>query len=219
MKILERFHINEKFKLLYFADIIINDMSIRRNDVVMVHTFFNNFKQRDFNPEDLIYLLKMIIGTGGTLLIPKPERRNVEQNDAHVLNDKYNPLHFNDQIYEVFLQMPDTITGTFPGYTLAAWGKHSIFLTEFGNYTESGPGRLSLGHKLNQLKAKFIGFTTPDKEFSFMDFSDHKDRKTAVSDNSNQVNNESFVFFTKQLEENENKILVKRGISFFRVNI
>jgi aminoglycoside 3-N-acetyltransferase len=218
MQILDRFHINRNLKLLHFADIIINHMNIRRNDVVLVHTSLHNLKHSDFQPEDLIYLLKMIIGTEGTLLMPVFGKSNLAQFSSQSQNEKCNSLPGNDLITDVFQHMEDTITGNYPGYTLAAWGKHANFMTETNNNTESSLDIVSLGYKLNQLKAKFIGFGVPFTEFSFLNFSNHAGGKSSSSKDSDQVNNESFEFFTEHFEENEIRTFTKRGISYFWVN-
>jgi hypothetical protein len=91
-------------------------------------------------------------------------------------------------------------------------------MTETNNNTESRPDRVSLGYKLNQLKAKIIGFGVPFTEFSFLNFSNHSGGKSSSSKDSDQVNNESFEFFTEHFEENEIRTFTKRGISYFWVN-
>jgi hypothetical protein len=219
MQILEWFHINRNIKLLHFADIIINNMNIRRNDVVMVHTSLHKLKHCDFQPEDLIYLLKMIIGTEGTLLMPVPGKINLTPIINQSQSDKYNPLPVKKQITDVFQHMADTISGDYPGYTLAAWGKHANFLTETSSNTESIQDRVSLGYKLNQLKAKFIGFGVPFTEFSFFNFTSPTDGKSESSKDSEQVNNESFEFLRKIFEKNEIRTLTKRGIVYYWGNI
>jgi aminoglycoside N3'-acetyltransferase len=193
-------------------------MNIRRNDVVLVHTSLHNLKHSDFQPEDLIYLLKMIIGTEGTLLMTVPGKINLTKINTQLQHDKGNSLPGNDQITDVFQHMKDTITGNYPGYTLAAWGKHANFMTETNNNTESSLDIVSLGYKLNQLKAKFIGFGVTFTEFSFLNFSNHAGGKSSSSKDSDQINNESFEFFREYFEENEIRTFTKRGISYFWVN-
>lgn len=62
--------LKRRINLVQLADIIINEMNITRNDTVMVHSSLNKLKLIDSQPEDLIYLMKMLVGTQGTLLMP-----------------------------------------------------------------------------------------------------------------------------------------------------
>jgi aminoglycoside 3-N-acetyltransferase len=194
-------------------------MNIRRNDVVMVHTSLHNLKHSDFQPEDLIYLLKMIVGTEGTLLMPVSDKINLTQINTQDQYDNDNSIPCNDLITDVFQQMSDTITGNFPGYTLAVWGKQANFLTEAYNKAESSLDNVSPGYKLTQLKAKFIGFGVPNKELSFLNFINHTGIKSAAFKDSVKFNYDSFEFLKEHFEEKEIKIIEKRGISYFRVNI
>ena len=54
-------------KLEEIAEVLLNEMNIRRGDIVMVHTSLQYIDLIDSQPEDLIFLLKMILGADGTL--------------------------------------------------------------------------------------------------------------------------------------------------------
>ena len=214
MQISEMPHIFRNIRLVHLADIIINHMNIRRNDVVMVHPSLHNLNNCDFQPEDLIYLLKMIIGTEGTLLMPVFGKINLTQINTQPQHDKQDPFWGNDLISEAFQDMPDTIRVNYPGYTLAAWGKHANSMAETINNTNLNLDKVSLGYKLNQLKAKFIGLGMPFKKKLFKKYSNQAKSKTLSPKYTNKVNNESVELILDLFKENEFKMFTKQGISF-----
>jgi aminoglycoside N3'-acetyltransferase len=112
----------------------------------MVHTSLQNIKLNDFQPEDLIYFLKMVIGTEGTLLMPVFGKSNLTPFYSQSQPDKFNSFFGDDLITEVFQQMPDTIIGFNSKYTFAAWGKLANFITETNSNTESSLNRVSLSY-------------------------------------------------------------------------
>lgn len=57
-----------------------NDMHVTRNDKVVAYISLDKIKLIDSKPEDLIYLMKMIIGLKGMLLIPVLEELNNKDN-------------------------------------------------------------------------------------------------------------------------------------------
>src|ERR1035437_1805274 len=218
MQILERLHIIKYIKLVQLADIIINHMNIRRNDVVIVHQSLHNIKHSDFQPEDVIYLLKMIIGKEGTLLMPVFGKSNLAQFSSQSQNEKCNSLPGNDIITGLFQQMQDTIIGNYPNYTLAAWGKHAIFITETNTNIESGLDIVNLCHKLNEVKAKFIGIKVPSRKFSFFNYSTQARSKILSSKYSDKVHDKSLELIMELFKENELKMFSKQGISYIWVD-
>jgi aminoglycoside N3'-acetyltransferase len=76
---------NRKIKLVRLADIIIYDLNIKRNDTLYVHSSFRKLKLSDSNPEDFTYLLKMLVGTQGTLLMPNFSDNQEIQKDRSFL--------------------------------------------------------------------------------------------------------------------------------------
>jgi aminoglycoside N3'-acetyltransferase len=205
---------NRKIKLVHFADIIINHLSIRRNNVLMVYTSLHDLKRYDFQPEDFIYLLKMIIGTEGILLMPVTGKSNLTSINTQIQPDRYDSLQGNDLISDAFLQMPDTIRLNYPGYTLAAWGKNPNSITETSSNTDLNPDSTSLRYKLNQLKAKFFGFEVPVKNNLFLNDSSHAKSKNISHKDTDSAYNESVGLILDLFEENEFRMITEQGISY-----
>jgi hypothetical protein len=174
---LGNFVLKRKFKLVQLADIIINDMNITRNDIVMVYTSFRNINLIDSHPEDLIYLLKMIVGTQGTLLMP-----TFEENLGSIINsrlpyNKRSTFFRNDSINELFRQMPDTIQSYYTAKSFAAWGKMAKKITEDHNKSELPYYNNDLFFKLSLYKAKIIGIGVSLTDISFGDTLDKESPK------------------------------------------
>jgi hypothetical protein len=204
----------KRIKLVHLADIIINQMSIRRNDVVMVYTSLHDLKHFDFQPGDFIYLLKMIIGTEGILLMPVPGKSNLTQINTHSQPERLDSLQGNDLISAAFLKMPDTISLNYPAYTLAAWGKHASSIIDNNSITDPNPDYISLRYKLNQLKTKFIGLEVPVKKNSFFNGSTPEQGKNMLPEDTDRFNNGSLEIILELFEKKEFKLFTEQGISY-----
>jgi aminoglycoside N3'-acetyltransferase len=236
------FILKRKIKLVQLADIIINDMNITRNDIVMVHTSLHNINMIDFQPEDLIYLLKMIVGTKGTLLMPIfAESRNKIINYELTYYD-WSAFFRNDLIIELFRQMPDTIQSCGTTESFVAWGKMAKNIAEDHYQFGNGFNKDNLFYKLYLMKAKIIGIGVPLPGFSFRNAIDYKDNKDSLQRYSGISNKESIDFnvenikgyynhilfdtvnfksqhkIFKHFEEGELRVFRKRGIPFFWIN-
>jgi aminoglycoside 3-N-acetyltransferase len=188
--------LKRRIKLVQLADIIINDMKITRNDIVMVHASLDNINLVDFKPEDLIYLLKMIIGIGGTLLMPAFQETQNKVPVSKLPHAICKGFSRYELINELFSQMPDTILSPCPAGTLAVWGRMAKNISEENNIIEKENDKDNFFGKLCQMNAKIIGIGTP------------------VSDLT--------LFYTeggsKIFDEYELKVFKKRGIPFFLGN-
>ena len=160
--------IRRNIRLEKIAEIVINDMNLTRNDIVMVHTSLHYINLIDSQPEDLIYLLKMIIGTEGTLLMPV-----YAKNHYKVLNSK-SPFNVKESfcstglINEVFRQLPETIQSCHPLKSVAAWGKMADYFVKDHYKSEFAFDQNSPFYKLFLTKAKIIGIGVPLANFSFL---------------------------------------------------
>jgi aminoglycoside N3'-acetyltransferase len=234
--------LKRKFKLVQLADIIINDMHVKRNDIVMVHISLGNIKLIDSTPEDLIFLLKMIVGTGGTLLMP-----------TYLINDSRDPNSAStfdirsafisyDPIVELFRQMPDTFQSCSPAESFAAWGGMAKNISEYHYKSENETFRDNLFYKLCQLKAKIIGIGIRVTDDSFLhsisktNYKASTDRYSEVikregintsrdpvtgifqDDLPDILKSESPDKISKHFKPDELKVFQKKGIPFFRVN-
>lgn len=155
-------------KLERIAEIILNDLNLTRNDIVMVHSSFRYLNLIDAQPEDLIYLLKMIIGTNGTLLMPTFARNHYDILNSKLPYDIRNALCSTGLINEIFRQMPDTIQSCHPLKSVAAWGKMAKYFTKDHYKSEFAFDQNSPFYKLFLLKAKIIGIGVPLENFSFL---------------------------------------------------
>jgi len=227
-----------KINLVQLADIIINDLNIKRDDVVMVHTSIFNINLIDSYPEDLIYLLKMIVGTQGTLLMP-----TFEENLGKIINSglpytKRSNFFRNDSVIELFRQMPDTIQSYYPAESFAAWGKMAKIITEDCSIKESEKNNNDLFGILCRLKAKIIGIGVSMTDISFSNTFDKESPKrhpepvekenidsTAEKFASHYLNIFYDIIKSKSPHEisepfavNELKVFKKRAIPFFRAD-
>lgn len=86
---LSNYILKRKIKLVQLADIIINDMKITRNDTVIVHVSMAKVRLTDAHPDDLVFLLKMIIGTQGSLFIHEtPSYKNESTSNSTLVKAK-----------------------------------------------------------------------------------------------------------------------------------
>lgn len=198
--------LKRKINLVQLADIIINDLNIKRDDVVIVNISLRNINLIDSKPEDLIYLLKMIVGTMGTLLMP-----TFSENQYRTLNSKLTykvrtgSIRY-DLINELFRQMPDTFQLGLPAESFAAWGKQAKSMAE-GPYKSDLFDKNEPLFKLHLLKAKIIGIGVTLKDFSIL----QRNLSDIVKFNSQ---NDLSKFF----EEGELKSFKKRGLPFYYID-
>jgi aminoglycoside N3'-acetyltransferase len=204
----------KKIKLVHLADIIINHMDIRRNDVLMVYTSLHDLKHADFQPEDFIYLLKMIIGTDGILLMPVRDKSKLTQINTQSQLAKRDSLQGYDLISDAFLQMQDTISLNFPGYTLASWGDHADSITEPNDGADLNPNCISLRDTLSQMKAKFIGFGVLVEKNTFLDDSGNAKSKNLPPKGADKAYNDTPGIILDLFEGNEFKMFTEQGISY-----
>lgn len=168
LKYLKNSFIRRNISLEKIAEIVIKDMNLDRNDIVMVHTSLHYINLIDSQPEDLIYLLKMIVGTEGTILMPV-----YSKNHYKVLYSK-SPFNVKDTlcstglVNEVFRQLPDTIQSCHPLKSVAAWGKMAYYFTKDHYKSEFAFDQNSPFYKLFLSKARIIGIGVPLANFSFL---------------------------------------------------
>jgi hypothetical protein len=232
-----------KIKLAELADIIINDMNITRNDIIMVHTSFDKVNLFDSKPEDLIYLLKMIVGTGGTILVPTFSNSTFKFLKFHLQSETDNPVCHTDGIIEQFKQMPDTFSGSSGTASFAVWGRMAKDIAKglYKNGTSNGDSNIfSL---LSSLKAKIIGIGVSLADISLPgSFSetidaestgnypestktkpDYSDRENIPGQDTHNLSNLLKTRFPndqfKLYDKDELNLFKKKGISFFRIDV
>lgn len=234
--------LKRNIKLAKIADIIINDMNITRNDIVMVHTSLQYINLVDSQPEDLIYLLKMIIGSRGTLLMPTFARNHYTVLNSELPYNIRNAFCSTGLINEVFRQMPDTIQSCHPLKSVAAWGRMANYFTEDHYKSEFAFDQNSPFYKLFLLKAKIIGIGVPLEYFSFLHTVDDTNdkyfpkrysepiKKEIIDSNGEKkfgyyrynlpevVKQTSPYRISKYFEEDEMREFKKSGVPFFWAN-
>lgn len=195
-----------KIKLVQLADIIANDLNIKRNDIVMVNCSLSHITLSDSKPEDLIYLLKMIVGTNGTLLLPVYSKDHPSAGSGiEVQGTNIN----NNLVYELFRQMPDTFQSSNSAEPFAAWGSMAKKIAE--DHSEGGDEiePKDLLYKLCQMKAKIIGIGVPVTDYFFQ----HLISKS----NNKESNRRHYDETSKNFKDDELKVFTKRGILFYMV--
>jgi aminoglycoside N3'-acetyltransferase len=142
----------KKIKLVQLADILVNDMHIKRNDCILVHASMSNINLVDATYGDLIFLLKMLVGVDGVLLMPvhsDDSQRNTSGNNSgnSVTNDPLN---------ELFSKMPDTVRLKNQSGSYSMWGK--LTKDTAGENVKIGeePGRIILLKKREEKNVKII---------------------------------------------------------------
>jgi aminoglycoside 3-N-acetyltransferase len=198
--------LKRKIKLVQLADIIINDLNIKRNDIVMVHTSLRNINLIDSHPEDLIYLLKMIVGTQGTLLMPTFSESQYQALNYELPDNIRSASIRNDLINELFQQMPDAVQSNLPSESFAAWGTMAKSIAD-SSYKSGTLDNNELFFKLSLLKAKIIGMGVSLTDFSFLQ---HNLSDIIKSKSPDEI--------SKFCEEGELRTFKKRGIPFFCIN-
>ena len=197
--------LKRKIKLVQLADIIVNDMNIKRNDTVMVQISLDNINLVDFHQEDLIYLLKMLVGTEGALLMHTFAESNNKGLNSENSSDFRSVVLQNDPVFESFRQMPDTIQySSLPSESLAVWGNLTKILTDDHFKSKNIIDKNDLINILCQSKAKIIGIGVTLKDFTFL--------------NAIGITSESSSLLSDHFEENAVEVFIKRGIPFFRIN-
>lgn len=168
LKYLKNLIVKRDIKLEKIAEVILSELHLKRGDIVMVHSSLQYINLIDSRPEDLIYLLKMIIGTEGTLIMPTYVRKHYDILYNKNTFDVKHSLCSTGLINEVFRQMPDTIQSCHPLKSVAAWGKLARYITEDHYMSEFAFDKNSPFYKLFLTKGKIIGIGVPLANFSFL---------------------------------------------------
>jgi hypothetical protein len=106
----------KKIRLVQLADILVNDMHIKRNDCILVHSSLDRINLVDATHEDLIFLLKMLVGVEGALLMPAHSDENNPEHNSGTRPDK-------DILNVLFSKMPETVRLTSDSRSYTLWGK------------------------------------------------------------------------------------------------
>jgi|ERR1035437_713652 aminoglycoside N3'-acetyltransferase len=199
-----------KIKLVQLADIIINDMHITRNDIVMVHISLNSLNLIDSTPADLIYLLKMLVGSGGTLLM---QTSSESYTNHKLVNQVPDALLRNELINELFRKMADTFQITDTAEKYAVWGGMAKNISEENNIIKKVNDKDNFFSKLCQMNAKIIGIGTPVSDLTL--FYTEGGSKFFDGYELKVFKKRGIPFFWLSAEKVYNKILVlsKSGIS------
>lgn len=193
-----------KIKLVQLADIIVTDLHLLRNDIVMVNCSLNNFTLTDSKPEDLIYLLKMIVGTKGTLLMSAFSKDHFRAESGNGVKGTGND---KNRIYELFRQMPDTFRSSHSDEPFAVWGSLAKKIANNHSVGEDEKEPIDLYSILTQERAKIIGIGVPVTDYSFQ----HLIAKTNYKESTGR----HFDEISKDLKDGDLKIFTKRGIPFY----
>lgn len=143
-------------KLKKLADIIINEFKVKRNDVVLAYISFSEINLTDASQQDAVYLLKMILGNNGTLIMHDlADRHNHRYREISTENNSFTDPLFRD--IEIFCKMPDPDTGTLFKEPFMVWGS---LMNEISEKEKAGKDGLESGYLLDSLyqnSGKIIG--------------------------------------------------------------
>ena len=157
----------QPLRLKQLKYVLKNIFKISTGDVVFVHTSLSYIIPVDFDPEDIVTMLKEIVGDTGTIAMPSfidPMQKGYKDK----VFDVKKTMGTSGLVNELFRMTPGTIRSAHPLRSIAAWGKHAHYLTcehykSTYSFDENSPF-----YKLVLLKAKIIGIGTDFKHFSFI---------------------------------------------------
>lgn len=144
-----------KIRLVQLADILVNDMHIKRNDFILVHASMTTISLTDASNDDLIFLLKMLVGVDGAILMP------VHSNDSQ----KNKPDLISDPLSELFSKMPDTVRLINHSVTYAMWGKLTKDASAGNVKIGEEPGLMKLLENTDEMNIKTIGIGVPATDY------------------------------------------------------
>lgn len=106
---------------------LLQRLGLKKGDVVMVHSSYNNFEGFTGKPTDVINALEMVIGPEGTLLMPTMPFSGTAVDFVR----KGKPLDILRTpsrmgfLTELFRRMPDVVRSAHPTHPVAVWGSLS----------------------------------------------------------------------------------------------
>ena len=148
----------KKLRLIDIRDILVNQLNIVEGDSLIIHCGFG-FLNADFTPEELINLLKNIVGCEGNLMMPfyPPGLSNNWANSQRVFErDKIRCS--TGVLSQKFSNDESTLLSIHPIKAVLSWGNNKIDLVKDHELTEYPFDKLSPYYKLAMLKgSKSIG--------------------------------------------------------------
>ncbi|MCK5133674.1 MAG: AAC(3) family N-acetyltransferase [Candidatus Sabulitectum sp.] len=155
-----------KVNLSQIAELLINDFGIKYGDTIIVHTSYKHISECDYEPEDLIFLLKTIVGSKGNIIMPSFRRSK----------EFYNQVPFNVKstkgrsglINEILRRSPDTVQSIHPWKSCVVWGKDAQELTKDHFKSERAFDENSPYYKAMLLHGKYVGIGVGIEFCSFL---------------------------------------------------
>lgn len=149
----------EKTTLRELENVLLNDLSIKRGDRIMVTSSFGNLNG-NFTPTEVIQLLMDIVTEDGTIMMPYyPPMNSDEWVKGNNVFDMVNTKSGMGVITNVFSKMPNVLKSMHPTKAVCVWGKdakeivegHELAETPFywdspyGKFLKGGCKTLGLG--------------------------------------------------------------------------
>lgn len=158
---LQRFFYRNTFTKKYLVNIL-KEIGLSRGDIVMVHSSWRYFYNFEGTPEDLIGIIREIIGDEGTILMPSygPDRTYF---------DVSNTPSSAGVVSEVFRRYPNVFRSACTHFSISAQGPIAEDLTKDHFNSEYGFDCNSPYYKLAQLgqsKVLFIGLGSKPTKIS-----------------------------------------------------
>lgn len=153
-------------KLSDIANILINDFGITFGDTIIVHTSYRNILKCDYEPEDLIYLLKTIVGSEGNIIMPS-FRRTEDFKAGKPFNVK-KTIGYSGLINEILRRDSDSLRSAHPWKSCVVWGKDAKYLVEDHWRSVRAFDEKSPYSKAMKLNGKFVGIGVNYDHCSFL---------------------------------------------------
>ena len=139
----------EKMKIVTKADIVagLQEIGLKEGDTVIVHTSLSSIGYVCGGAQTVIEALIEVVGENGTIMMPTQSWKNldpeagvhwdVSEQDWDTIREnwpaydkKITPTNTMGAVAEMFRSWPGASRSNHPARSVAAWGRHSVYLTE-----------------------------------------------------------------------------------------
>ena len=156
------------------ADIVkgLREIGLQKNDTVIVHTSLKRIGYVCGGAQAVIEALMEVVGENGTIMMPAQSWKNLDpetgvhwdasEQDWDTIREnwpaydkKITPTNTMGAVAEMFRSWPGVSRSDHPARSVAAWGKHSVYLTENHDLSDIFGDRSPVG-KLYELDGKVL---------------------------------------------------------------
>lgn len=141
--------------LFNISDILINKFNIKYGDTIIVHTSFKHIRKSDFEPEDLIFLLQMIVGSEGNIIMPsfRKSKDFIQQKKFY----ESKSFGYSGLTNEIFRMNFNVKRSLHPWKSCVVWGKDADYLIRDHWKSTKAFDENSPFYKAKLLNGKYVG--------------------------------------------------------------